>query len=110
MNTNNAQFQTHDAQLQAALAESKALARAIEVSAATARARLQRVLELYNIKIVPVEADGNCQYRALSVQLYGEQSHHTALRRRIVQQLRMKPDWYAPYVQGPYDDYIQRME
>lgn len=86
------------------------LNRAKEASAAEARARLGRVMDLYRARLRPVAADGNCQFRALSVQLYGEEAHYAALRDRIVEQLRGHPEWYAPYVQGSFDEYLSRME
>lgn len=100
-----------DVELQKALDSSAELASVLEASKEHARARLDRVLEIYGATLRPVQADGNCQYRAISAQLYGEETHHGALRSRAVEQLRCKRDRYAPYVhhEGGYDDYLTRM-
>lgn len=96
-------------EIRLAIRESQELDQAKQASTAEARARLQHVLKLYQAQLRPIEADGNCQFRALSLQLYGEQTHHSLLRQRIVQQLRKEQDSYSPYVQGDYDDYCQKM-
>lgn len=99
-----------NAKLKQALRESQDLQRAIEASRASAQARLGHVMELYQAKIQPVQADGNCQFRALSAQLYGDEKHHSALRAQVVEQLRCKRERYEPYIHGvSYDDYLTRM-
>merc|ERR1712113_658264 len=76
-----------DRELRAALAESAQLNRTLEASKAEARSRLKKVLTLYGVKLKPVEGDGNCQFRALSLALHGTQAHHPAMRERAVRQL-----------------------
>lgn len=99
---------THE-QLQYALQASAALHWAKEKSASESKARLAKVLDLYKVRLRPVEADGNCQFRALSVQLYGDETHHSALRQRVVQQFRERRDRYEGYMLGSYEDYLERM-
>lgn len=96
-------------ELQMALRESEELQRAIEKSAAESRVRLAAVLDLYQLRLRPVQADGNCQFRALSVQLYGDEAHHTSLRDLVVKQLRERQDRYAGYMLGTYEEYLERM-
>jgi len=99
---------THQ-QLQYALEASAALHWAKEKSAAESKTRLAKVLDLYKVRLRPVAADGNCQFRALSVQLYGDESQHAALRQRVVQQLRERRDRYDGYMLGSYEEYLERM-
>lgn len=95
--------------LQEAIQASADYQKAIEVSSAESRARLAKVLDLYKAKIRPVEADGNCQFRALSAQLYGDEGHHAALRARVAAQLRERRERYENFVHESYDQYVDRM-
>ena len=90
----SAMMSPQEVELQMTLLESAELQRTIEKSAAEARARLSKVLDLYNLKLRPVMADGNCQFRALSVQLFGDETHHAAIRQQLTQQLLEKRDRY----------------
>jgi len=100
---------TEDSELQRALAASAELFQAVEGNRADARRRLTQAVELYRAKVHPVEADGNCQFRALSVALCGNEDSHGALRARVVQQLRAAPEHYAHFVHEPYAEYLERM-
>lgn len=53
--------------------------------------------------------DGNCQFRVLSDQLFGEDTRHEYIRRRVVERLRQFPEEYEPYVPGNYQDYVDGM-
>jgi hypothetical protein len=98
-----------ESDLERALRESASLYEASQVSLAEARSRLQSVMEMHNAKEIPVEADGNCQFRALSQQLYGDESQHDTIRANMVQWLKSKPEQYAGFVHEPFDDYIARL-
>jgi len=105
-------LESSDPELQQALresAESASLTSAKEVSAAEARERLEHVMNLYHAKAQPVQADGNCQFRALSRQLYGDEDFHATLRARVIEQLEAKPERYADFVHEPFADYVKRM-
>eukprot|EP00439_Symbiodinium_sp_Y106_P006341 s3077_g1.t1 len=64
-------------------------------AAAESRQRLAALMRRHGVKERPVEGDGNCQYRALSDQLYGSEEHHAAVRAQVVEHLRSFPDNYA---------------
>jgi hypothetical protein len=98
-----------ESDLERALLESASLYEASQVSDAEARARLQSVMDMHSAKVIPVEADGNCQFRALSQQLYGDESQHDAIRANMVQWLKSKPEQYADFVHEPFDDYVERL-
>lgn len=105
-------LESSDPELQQALresAETASLTSAKEVSAAEARERLEHVMNLYHAKAQPVQADGNCQFRALSRQLYGDEGFHATLRARVIEQLETNPERYADFVHEPFADYIKRM-
>merc|ERR1712232_837272 len=71
--------------------------------------RLQRVMDLYNASAKPVQGDGNCQFRALSLQLDGTEDNHAQLRARIVEQLGKESERYKDFVHEAYPDYLKRM-
>ena len=66
--------------------------------------KLDKRLELYGLKEFIVNGDGNCQFRAISDQLYGDQSHHASVRAVVIGQMRARPDRYAAFVESPSDD------
>mmetsp|Transcript_12293 Transcript_12293/g.14691 ORF Transcript_12293/g.14691 Transcript_12293/m.14691 type:complete len:192 (+) Transcript_12293:95-670(+) len=74
-----------------------------------ARKNLQETLDVYCLKERVVEGDGNCQFRALSDQLYHEQDQHRAVRQSIVEQLQMGADKYRDYVPQDYKSYVTGM-
>lgn len=96
-------------ELQRTLRESAELQEAIEISAAQSRVRLNKVLDLYQLRLRPVAADGNCQFRALSVQLYGDESQHAAIRQLVIKQMLQSRDRYEGYMLGSYEEYVTRM-
>ncbi|KAL6145785.1 hypothetical protein ACLB2K_056470 [Fragaria x ananassa] len=71
--------------------------------------RLLDRLELYGVVEHKVQGDGNCQFRALSDQLYHSPDNHDDVRRRVVNQLKSHPEIYEGYVPMAYDDYLEKM-
>ncbi|KAG6538051.1 hypothetical protein ZIOFF_003154 [Zingiber officinale] len=71
--------------------------------------RLIDRLQLYGLVERKVEGDGNCQFRALSDQLYGTPERHKLVRHRIVDQLRSHPEFYKEYVPMAYSDYLKKI-
>ncbi|KAK9920939.1 hypothetical protein M0R45_029476 [Rubus argutus] len=66
-------------------------------------------LQLYGVVEHKVQGDGNCQFRALSDQLYHSQDHHNDVRGQVVNQLKSHPEIYEGYVPMAYDDYLEKM-
>lgn len=71
--------------------------------------RLLERLQLYGLVERKVQGDGNCQFRALSDQIYHTAEHHDFIRQDIVKQLKSCPEIYEGYVSMPYDDYLEKM-
>ncbi|KAL1819548.1 hypothetical protein ACET3Z_014417 [Daucus carota] len=71
--------------------------------------RLLDRLQLYNLVECKVQGDGNCQFRALSDQLYRTPEHHKSVRRQVVNQLKSHPEMYEGYVPMDYGDYLKKM-
>ncbi|KAL5546145.1 hypothetical protein UlMin_005832 [Ulmus minor] len=77
--------------------------------ATTDHERLLNRLQAYDLTENKVQGDGNCQFRALSDQLYGTPEHHKRVRHEIVNQLKSQPEIYEGYVPMEYDDYLEKM-
>merc|ERR1712060_561483 len=66
-------------------------------------------MHLYSVRARPVQPDGNCQFRALSLQLNGTEDGHAFLRSRIVEHLKKESEQYKDFVLEEYPHYLQRM-
>merc|ERR1712137_1399260 len=52
--------------------------------------------------IVPMEGDGNCMFRAIAHQMYGDQDMHDQIRLLTMNYMEVNRDYYSQYVyQGP---------
>ncbi|KAI4351452.1 hypothetical protein L6164_005821 [Bauhinia variegata] len=71
--------------------------------------RLLDRLQLYDLIEHKVAGDGNCQFRALSDQLYRSPEHHKFVRDEIVQQLKSQQELYSGYVPMAYSEYLKKM-
>ncbi|TKY52968.1 Ovarian tumor, otubain [Spatholobus suberectus] len=71
--------------------------------------RLLDRLQLYDFVEHMVQGDGNCQFRALSDQLYNTPDHHKDVRRQVVNQLKSHPEIYEGYVPMEYGEYLEKM-
>nr|XP_043631814.1 OVARIAN TUMOR DOMAIN-containing deubiquitinating enzyme 12-like [Erigeron canadensis] len=71
--------------------------------------RLLDRLQLYQLVESKVLGDGNCQFRALSDQVYRSAEHHEFVRQQIVDQLESHAEIYEGYVPMVYSDYLKNM-
>ncbi|XP_027934479.1 OTU domain-containing protein DDB_G0284757-like [Vigna unguiculata] len=71
--------------------------------------RLLDRLQLYDFVEHTVQGDGNCQFRALSDQLFNTPDHHNTVRQEVVNQLRSHPEIYEGYVPMEYGEYLEKM-
>ncbi|GAA0138751.1 cysteine protease [Lithospermum erythrorhizon] len=69
---------------------------------------LQR-LNIYGLYEVKVSGDGNCQFRALSDQIYRSAEYHKYVRKEIVRQLKDYRAQYEGYVPMKYKRYCKKM-
>ena len=54
--------------------------------------------------------DGNCQFRSLAYAVgLDPETGHRILRENVVRELIDQRELYSEYVEGSYDDYIERM-
>lgn len=72
---------------------------------------MRRQLSDIGCKLHEVEADGNCLFRALGDQLFGDQHEHEDVRKRIVDYLEQHRDDFEPFMEDEekFDKYCDRM-
>ncbi|XP_048127930.1 OVARIAN TUMOR DOMAIN-containing deubiquitinating enzyme 12 isoform X2 [Rhodamnia argentea] len=71
--------------------------------------RLLQRLNVYGLYEVKVSGDGNCQFRALSDQMYKSPEYHKHVRKDIVKQLKDYRSLYEGYVPMKYKRYYKKM-
>ncbi|KGN52255.1 OVARIAN TUMOR DOMAIN-containing deubiquitinating enzyme 9 isoform X1 [Cucumis sativus] len=71
--------------------------------------RLLERLQLYELVENTVQGDGNCQFRALSDQLYRSPEHHDFVREQVIAQLKFCREMYEGYVPMTYEEYLKKM-
>uniref|UniRef100_A0A0D6QWB6 ubiquitinyl hydrolase 1 n=1 Tax=Araucaria cunninghamii TaxID=56994 RepID=A0A0D6QWB6_ARACU len=71
--------------------------------------RLIERLHTYGLSELKVSGDGNCQFRALSDQLYNSPDHHKHVRKEVVKQLKKYRSAYEGYVPMKYKRYYRKM-
>ncbi|KAE8908276.1 hypothetical protein PF010_g9532 [Phytophthora fragariae] len=72
---------------------------------------MRRQLADVGCKLHEVEADGNCLFRALGDQLYGDQHRHEEVRGKLVDYLEQHRDDFEPFMEDEekFDRYCERM-
>ena len=62
------------------------------------------------LREVHVDGDGNCQFRALSQQLFGDDAHHEAVRAEVVAHIRKEKAFFSAMFDGAeFDRYADTM-
>ncbi|KAL9245804.1 hypothetical protein vseg_019411 [Gypsophila vaccaria] len=69
-------------------------------------------LDLLDLKIIQVTADGNCFFRALADQLEGNEELHEKYRNMVVQYIMKNREMFEPFIEDdvPFEKYCQSME
>ena len=99
---------------QAAVRSGVAVQKAVE-TAEEAHDLLRARLASLDLRERAVQGDGNCQFRAISDQLYGTEKHHVLVRERVVGQLLDTAEKYKPFAtsaavpSSSYDEYVAEM-
>lgn len=81
----------------------------IPFSCSQDKQRLSDRISYYGLAERQVAGDGNCQFRALSDQLYRTPDRHMLVRSQVVAQLAEYPNSYSSYVPMDYNKYLENM-
>lgn len=72
----------------------------------------RRLMSLKGLKIIDIEGDGNCLFRAISDQIYeGDQSHHQLIRQACLDYIQNEKDFFVQFIIGgddAFDEYVER--
>ncbi|CAA0836987.1 Cysteine proteinases superfamily protein [Striga hermonthica] len=72
--------------------------------------RLAQRVDTYGLAEMRIEGDGNCQFRALSDQLFQKQDYHKYVRKEVIKQLKRHRKLYESYVPMKYRHYVRKMK
>ncbi|CCI44709.1 unnamed protein product [Albugo candida] len=64
----------------------------------------------HDLKISTVDGDGNCLFRSVSHQVYGNDQFHEVVRRYCMDYMESEKDYFEPYVVGNMDDFLRYLE
>jgi OTU domain-containing protein 5 len=57
-------------------------------------------LAMQNLSVVSVEGDGNCLFRAVAHQVYGNESYHMVVRAKCLDYMEVEADFFSQFVEG----------
>lgn len=57
-----------------------------------------------------VEGDGNCLFRSVSHQVYGDDRYHALVRAYCMDYMESEKEYFEPYVVGDMSDYLRYLE
>ena len=78
---------------------------------ATSVAVLNARFGLMGMRMITVASDGNCQFRAVSHQLFGTEEHHREVRHRALEYIRAQKQQFACFCgDAHFERYLQKME
>ncbi|KAI4991442.1 hypothetical protein ZWY2020_039813, partial [Hordeum vulgare] len=72
--------------------------------------RLLERLGTYGLAEFQIEGDGNCQFRALSDQIFRNPEYHKQVRKEVMKQLKEFRKRYEGYVPMEYKVYLKKMK
>ncbi|PRP89089.1 hypothetical protein PROFUN_01809 [Planoprotostelium fungivorum] len=61
-----------------------------------------------NLEVKSMGADGNCLFRSVADQIYGDQEMHDQVRERCMNYMSQERDHFGPFVDEDFDQYIER--
>jgi hypothetical protein len=76
---------------------------------AGALSHYQDALKKKELELVEQEGDGNCLFRAVSLQVYGDPSNHAEVRKRCMDFMAKNEEHFAQFIPGePFQTYVAR--
>jgi len=73
------------------------------------RSKYERCLKAKGLEIRRMQGDGNCLFRAVSLQIYGDPSWHGEVRKHVVNYMKSERIYFSQFIIENYNDYINRM-
>lgn len=69
-----------------------------------------RLMGLGRFTVLEMQGDGNCQFRAISMNLYGNQDQHMVVRSKVVNHMLQFRDEFQAFLNEDWDRYIRDMK
>jgi OTU domain-containing protein 5 len=73
-------------------------------------ARYILALRTLNFIVVPMEGDGNCLFRSVAHQVYGEEQLHALVRAKCCEYMEVERIYFEPFVEGDMADFFAYLE
>ena len=77
----------------------------VSVNSGALKTRLKR----QGLEIKKMLGDGNCLFRAVSTQIYGDADWHGDIRKHVVKYLKSEQSYFSQFITEDFDEYIARM-
>ena len=72
--------------------------------------KLRNGMYKVNMCIKEVKGDGNCMFRAISDQVYGDEIYHEIIRDKCMDYIEMEKDFFSQFIEGgedSFEEYVQ---
>lgn len=60
----------------------------------------KKALEEQHLAVVAVSGDGNCLFRAVAHQIYGDERHHAVVRAKCMDYMEAEVDFFSQFIEG----------
>lgn len=69
--------------------------------------RYRRSLQRRGLRVVSIEGDGNCLFRSVSHQVYGDDRHHALSRRACADYMEVENQFFQSFVEGYNEEFAR---
>jgi OTU-like cysteine protease len=73
-------------------------------------AHYEHSLHKQGLSVHHVEGDGNCLFRSVSHQVYGDDRHHALVRAKCMDYMDSEREYFEPYVEGSMQDFLTYLD
>ena len=80
-----------------------------ESGGSEAGAWLKTRLKRQGLEIKKMLGDGNCLFRAVSTQIYGDADWHADIRKHVVKYIKSERSYFGQFITEDFDEYIAKM-
>jgi OTU domain-containing protein 5 len=68
--------------------------------------RYENALNRQRLGVREIDGDGNCLFRSISHQIYGDDSFHMLVREKCMEYMMCEKEYFKPFVEGNMSDYV----
>ncbi|OQR93732.1 hypothetical protein THRCLA_12229 [Thraustotheca clavata] len=69
--------------------------------------KYQQALGEKNLSLISIQGDGNCMFRAISHQIYGDEKYHSIVRNSCIDYMLEEKTYFEPYVVGDMPAFLR---